>query len=100
MSSENGSPNILTIENFIDGSFCEAERYIDSFNPSTGEVWARIPDSSSEDVDKAVEAARNAFPRYLDYSLNNFSINQTYFVNAISVGPKQQLRAELKSSAK
>lgn len=35
---------------------------IDSVNPSTGEVWARIPASDKTDVQVAVEAARAAFP--------------------------------------
>ncbi len=35
--------------------------WIDSENPATGEVWARIPDCGPEDVDHAVAAARAAF---------------------------------------
>ena len=34
---------------------------MDSYNPSTGQVWAKIPDSDAADVNDAVEAARNAF---------------------------------------
>ena len=32
--------------------------WIDSENPATGEVWARIPDCNEEDVHRAVKAAR------------------------------------------
>ncbi len=35
--------------------------YLDSIDPTTGEVWARIPKCNTEDVDKAVQAAHQAF---------------------------------------
>lgn len=35
--------------------------WIESENPATGEVWARIPDCGPADVDRAVAAARTAF---------------------------------------
>jgi aldehyde dehydrogenase (NAD+) len=36
-------------------------RWIDSENPATGEVWARIPDCNSDDIETAVKAARSCF---------------------------------------
>lgn len=53
----------IQIENFINGEFAATKNYLDSFDPSTGEVWAKIPSSGSKDVDDAVSAARNAFPK-------------------------------------
>jgi acyl-CoA reductase-like NAD-dependent aldehyde dehydrogenase len=43
----------------IDGAFCDAEggAVIDSVNPATGQVWARVPAASEADVDRAVRAA-------------------------------------------
>jgi aldehyde dehydrogenase (NAD+) len=35
-------------------------RTLDSVDPATGETWARIPDATAEDVDRAVTAARTA----------------------------------------
>ena len=54
--------SILMVENFIGGKFTQAEEYVDSFDPSIGEVWARIPDSGHSEVNDAVCAAKNAFP--------------------------------------
>lgn len=54
---------LLVIENFIDGQFVPCESLIDSYNPSTGDVWARVPNSGAEVVDRAVAAAKKAFPR-------------------------------------
>jgi hypothetical protein len=58
------TPNPLVVENFIGGSFVKSSKYLDSFDPSTGEVWAQIPDSDLTEVDDAVQHARNAFPMY------------------------------------
>jgi acyl-CoA reductase-like NAD-dependent aldehyde dehydrogenase len=35
-------------------------------NPSTGEVIAEVARSTAEDADRAVEAAKNALPEWLD----------------------------------
>lgn len=55
---------LLVVENFINGHFVSTKSHIDSFDPSTGSVWAKIPDSEEKDVNKAVDAAKNAFPKY------------------------------------
>ncbi|NWA04532.1 aldehyde dehydrogenase [Pseudomonas gingeri] len=59
---------VKTIENsrldlFINGQYVtpSAERYIDSFDPATGEVWYQFAEANASDVDAAVQAARNAF---------------------------------------
>ncbi|WP_328808439.1 aldehyde dehydrogenase family protein [Nonomuraea montanisoli] len=39
-------------------------RTMDSVNPATGEVWARVPASGPRDAEAAVEAAGKAFPRW------------------------------------
>ena len=51
----------LELQNFIGGEFVDAPEYEDVINPSTGEVIARAPVSSADDVDRAVKAARKAF---------------------------------------
>nr|MBA3694420.1 aldehyde dehydrogenase family protein [Acidobacteriota bacterium] len=52
------------IENYIGGELIKpvSDKYLDNFNPATGEVYSLIPDSDERDVEKAVEAAKNAFP--------------------------------------
>src|SRR4051794_10706351 len=54
------------IRNYIGGSFVEhgADRYLDVFNPAEGSVISRVPLSGSADVDRAVQAAKAAFPRW------------------------------------
>uniref|UniRef100_UPI0011F195D8 aldehyde dehydrogenase n=1 Tax=Siccirubricoccus phaeus TaxID=2595053 RepID=UPI0011F195D8 len=51
-----------TFGHYIAGAYVEPAqgRWIDSHNPYTGEVWARIPQGCAQDVDRAVAAARTA----------------------------------------
>ncbi len=53
---------MLKLQNFIGGQYVECEKFLDSYDPSKGEVWAKIPNSGPQDVDSAVKAAREAFP--------------------------------------
>uniref|UniRef100_A0A2C9K4M8 Aldehyde dehydrogenase domain-containing protein n=1 Tax=Biomphalaria glabrata TaxID=6526 RepID=A0A2C9K4M8_BIOGL len=55
---------LVTVNNFIDGKFVMTKEYLDSFDPSTGQVWARVSNSSADEVDTAVQAAEKAFPRW------------------------------------
>ena len=65
-----------TVKNFINGNFVEpiSKNYIDSFDPSTGKVHAKIPDSGKEDVDLAVKSAKQAF---LDWSQRSPTFRST-----------------------
>ena len=53
-----------TIENYINGQLVKPESndYLDNYNPAIGEVYSLIPDSDERDVEKAVNAAKDAFP--------------------------------------
>jgi malonate-semialdehyde dehydrogenase (acetylating) / methylmalonate-semialdehyde dehydrogenase len=55
-----------TINNYVGGRWTEpatSER-LDVTNPATGETLAQVPLSAAEDVDRAVQAARGAFPEW------------------------------------
>ncbi|MBL8584569.1 MAG: aldehyde dehydrogenase family protein, partial [Rhizobiaceae bacterium] len=54
---------IKTYGMLIDGEWVGASdgALFDSVSPITGEVWARIPEATAEDVDRAVRAADRAF---------------------------------------
>lgn len=55
-----------TLRNYIDGEWVESRgsTLLDVKNPATGELLAKVPLSTSEDVDAAVRAARAAFPAW------------------------------------
>tara|TARA_B100000508_G_scaffold137355_1_gene131567 strand:- start:84409 stop:85851 length:1443 start_codon:yes stop_codon:yes gene_type:complete len=52
------------ILNYINGAFVEptAGKFFDNIEPAKGEVYSQIPNSQAEDVEKAVNAAKEAFP--------------------------------------
>jgi aminomuconate-semialdehyde/2-hydroxymuconate-6-semialdehyde dehydrogenase len=57
---------MLECANLINGRLMPAQsgRRLESVEPATGQVWARVPDSNATDVDAAVQAARSAFPAW------------------------------------
>lgn len=61
----------MNIKNYINGEFVDPTlgNYIDNYNPSNGEVYGQIPNSTSEDVEKAYKAAEKAFPNWSNTTL-------------------------------
>lgn len=59
-----GTP--LTLQHFSENQFSTAEssKYIDSYEPKTGKLIARVPCASADEVDAAVQAAKKAFPAW------------------------------------
>src|SRR6266508_128805 len=55
-----------TFQNYIGGEWVDAAsgETFESYNPATGELIGVFPKSSVEDVDRAVEAAKNAYERW------------------------------------
>ncbi|XP_027046818.1 aldehyde dehydrogenase family 8 member A1-like [Pocillopora damicornis] len=52
---------MLVLQNFIGGKFVPCTNHIDSYDPSTGRVHCKVPDSTEKEVDLAVKAANEAF---------------------------------------
>src|SRR6185503_11102747 len=57
---------VRTIKNYIGGGWVDAEasESVDVTNPANGETLAQVPMSSQADLDRAVQAARHAFPEW------------------------------------
>src|SRR5919109_2638751 len=55
-------------KNFVGGEWVDAldGQTMEVFNPATGEVIAEVPRGSERDVERAVEAAKKAFPEWRD----------------------------------
>lgn len=45
-----GTKTLSMLENFIDGKFLPCNSFIDSYDPSTGEVYCRVPNSGKDEV--------------------------------------------------
>ena len=54
----------MEVRNFVDGVLETTVRTLDNVTPGTGEVYGAIPRSGPEEVDRAVAAAKRAFPAW------------------------------------
>ena len=63
------------ILNYINGNLIEPQigEFMDNINPATGKVYSLCPDSTSEDVELAIQAAKAAFPSWSAKSANDRS---------------------------
>ena len=54
------------IKNYINGELVEpiGKKYLDNYNPAAGKIYSLCPDSDEKDVNLAVEAAQEAFPKW------------------------------------
>ncbi|MBU2922950.1 aldehyde dehydrogenase [Winogradskyella psychrotolerans] len=65
----------MNIKNYINGNFHNPinNNWIDNYNPSNGQVYGQIPNSSKEDVESAYNAAKSAFPSWSQTTLEERS---------------------------
>lgn len=56
----------LRIQNFIGGEFAEPDggAYLDNIEPATGKPYSQVADGDARDVERAVAAAEEAFPKW------------------------------------
>ncbi len=62
---------MIKIQNYINGKYVNPikDQWLDNYNPSIGEVYGRIPNSDVEDVQQAYKAAKEAFPKWSNTTL-------------------------------
>lgn len=53
--------NTLELENFVENNFTPSSKHIETINPKTGDVYAKVPVSSADEVDTALKCATEAF---------------------------------------
>ncbi len=63
------------IQNYINGKFVNAtiNGWLDNYCPANGEVYGQIPNSTKEDIENAVKAAKTAFPSWSQTTLEKRS---------------------------
>lgn len=62
---ENAYSCPFNLLNFVDGSFHYVQdAFVDSYNPQTGRVFAKVPNTPENGVSRAVTSAANAFPAW------------------------------------
>jgi aminomuconate-semialdehyde/2-hydroxymuconate-6-semialdehyde dehydrogenase len=65
----------MNIQNYINGKFKnpKQDNWVENYNPSNGEVYGQIPNSSQEDVELAYKSAKTAFKQWSKTTLDERS---------------------------
>jgi aldehyde dehydrogenase (NAD+) len=82
---------------YIDGAFEDGSARFPSLDPSTGDVWAEMPESREGDVDRAVEAAERALLSGPWASMTATQRGKLLFKLADLVGSHAQQLAEIET---
>jgi len=63
------------IQNYVNGTFQNpsSDEWLDNYNPSVGEIYGQIPDSTIQDVDEAYAFAKAQFPSWSNTTLEQRS---------------------------
>lgn len=92
----------MNIKNYINGEFVNpiSNNWLDNYNPSLGEVYGKIPNSNEADVEKAVEAAEQAFPKWSNTTLEERSKILSKIADLILKNLDDLAKAESKDNGK
>ena len=89
------------LRNFVGGRHVDAEGpTAPVIDPSTGEPYAEAPVSSEADVDRAVEAARAAFPGWRDRPPNERSLALLRIADTVEAHAEEIVRVESRNTGK
>src|SRR3954469_7123799 len=91
-----------TFNNFIDGESVAAVegRTTDVLNPADGKTFAQAPDSSAEDIDRAVKAARGAFDGWSNTTPGERSLAILRLADAIEARGDEIAELEARNAGK
>ncbi len=92
----------LTLANLIDGGLRAPTggAYLDVFEPATGKVYARCPDSDAGDVETAVTAAEHAAPAWAALSAGERARHLHRLADAVETRLEELAREESRDSGK
>jgi len=88
--------------NYINGELLEPhlKEYIENESPVDGQVFSLVPDSDEQDVEKAVEAAKKAFPFWSGLSKKERHDHLIRLADGIQVRFDEMVEAESKDNGK
>ena len=92
----------FAIKNYINGQeqLPLSGNWLDNYEPATGEVYAEIPDSNADDVARAYQAAREAFPVWSNTTLDKRSRILLKIADLIEANLDRLAEAESKDNGK
>jgi aminomuconate-semialdehyde/2-hydroxymuconate-6-semialdehyde dehydrogenase len=92
----------MRLQNYIDGQFAAPANgaYLPNVAPATGEVYGEIPDSGAEDVERAITAAKKAFPMWSNLTAADRSAHMLRVSQRIEERLDELAAAESKDNGK
>jgi aminomuconate-semialdehyde/2-hydroxymuconate-6-semialdehyde dehydrogenase len=92
----------MNIQNYINGIFHNPlqNEWIDNYNPSNGEIYGQIPNSSKDDVENAYIAAKSAFASWSQTTLEERSRIMIKISDLIEKNLDRLAEAESKDNGK
>jgi aminomuconate-semialdehyde/2-hydroxymuconate-6-semialdehyde dehydrogenase len=92
----------MKIKNYINGEFVNPilDNWIDNYNPSNGEIYSQIPNSSDIDLKNAFKAAKHAFPKWSESTLEKRSQILSNIAHLITKKLPELAAAEAKDNGK
>ena len=93
---------MIRIQNYIDGTFVNPikNEWIDNIDPSVGSVYGKLPNSNSEDVQIAYDAAQRAFNTLSETSIEKRSSILLKIARLIEANLDRFAAAESKDNGK
>ena len=93
---------MVAIQNYINGRFQDTltRSTLELVNPSLGEVYGTLPDSNSDDVSEAIQAAQAAFPAWKILSLEHRFDYLLKLANGIAERIQEFVEAESRDNGK
>jgi aminomuconate-semialdehyde/2-hydroxymuconate-6-semialdehyde dehydrogenase len=90
------------IVNYINGTYCDPQsgEWLDNYDPGKGDVYSKIANSNSEDVNKAYEAAKAAFPIWSNTTIEERSRIMLRIASLIEDNLDRLAEAEAKDNGK
>ncbi|MEM0518523.1 aldehyde dehydrogenase [Aequorivita flava] len=90
------------ILNYINGEYVEplSKKWLDNYNPSNGEVYSQIANSNGEDIENAYQAAKEAFPKWSNTTIDERSKILLKIADLIDKNLVDLAKAEAKDNGK
>ncbi len=90
------------LKNFINGAYSAPVlgQYIDNYEPATGKVYSKIPNSTLDDLELAVKAAERAFPIWSNFSIEKRGEMLIKLAEGIEKRMDQFVQAESRDNGK
>jgi aminomuconate-semialdehyde/2-hydroxymuconate-6-semialdehyde dehydrogenase len=90
----------MEVRNFVDGVLETTVQVLDNVTPGTGEVYGTIPRSGPQEVDRAVAAAKRAFPAWSSTPASERAACLERLADAVRDNAHQLAEAEARDNGK